>query len=98
MKGIGKLPLGILIIVTLIHSIFVYTTSIPKELNASLDSIRDFSQNWDIQPIVDLKVVAGNDVCPEGYTNGIGSSWPGLKNGCWCENLMTLEDSTCAKN
>lgn len=83
LKGLGKLPVAILCICTLIHATFVFTTSYPKTLNARLDNLVDFNQNWDFSPIIDIK--ANPENCDEGYEPIITSKWTGLISGCYCK-------------
>lgn len=54
LKGCGKLPVGILCIITLVHATFVFLTSYPKTLDARLDNLVDFHTNWAYQPMIDL--------------------------------------------
>jgi hypothetical protein len=102
LKGLGKLPVAILCIATLVHATFVFLTSYPKTLNARLDNLIDFNQNWDSLPIIDIKAVDGD--CEAGYESIIKSKWPGMNPGCYCKDLLKigidnmLESNECGKN
>lgn len=64
-------------IITLIISIMAYT-----HLNAYNASVQDFTNNWSLQPLVDIKTSEGG--CPGGYENLIDRYWPGTNSGCDC--------------
>ena len=64
-------------IITLIMAIASFTS-----LQAYSNSVKDFKNNWETLPLVDIIATESN--CPEDYESLITRKWPGTVEGCDC--------------
>jgi hypothetical protein len=51
-------------------------------------AMEKLAEDWRRKVILDIKVVKANEVCPTEYSNLFSAYFPGVKEGCKCENKI----------
>ena len=82
--SIAKLCYQIAMIVLATYSLLMAILAY-SNLEATHSAMKDFVTNWEMQPILDLKV--STIACPDGYESLIDRKWPGTNSGCDCRRI-----------